>query len=199
MEGPLPRSRRPHTVKDVGPNWPIEVSGFRRAWIARGPLPGFNTTYLGITADPSDKMNAVVYRVPHAADVKQYDQRESGYCRVLVPRDHIKLLAKKKLLSGQYWVYAMPQSVANIKPTRRYPIVQSYVDLLISGCLNLQKKFKLPGFAKACITTTHGWSKHWVNDRIYPRRPFIYQPMAWKIDTLLKTNLPKYFAAIHIE
>jgi len=38
-----------------------------------------------------------------------------------------------------------------------------------------------------------------MNDRIYPRRPFIYQPKAGRIDQLLKEHLPQYFQHIRIE
>jgi hypothetical protein len=49
------------------------------------------------------------------------------------------------------------------------------------------------------VRTTDGWSKHWVNDRIYPRRPYIHQPNAWEIDAHLKRLLPELFGGIRIE
>jgi len=50
-----------------------------------------------------------------------------------------------------------------------------------------------------CLATTRDWSEHWVNDRIYPRRPFIYQPRSRQIDSLLAQQLPQYFSRIRIE
>jgi len=73
------------------------------------------------------------------------------------------------------------------------------VDIFLGGCLELEEKFELKEFAKQCVATSHGWSKHWVNDRIYPRRPFIHEPRAWKIDNLLHDTIPEYFEAITIE
>jgi hypothetical protein len=49
------------------------------------------------------------------------------------------------------------------------------------------------------VLTTQGWSTHWVNDRIYPRRPFMYQPSAGEIDQRLNTLLPEIVDAIKIE
>jgi hypothetical protein len=39
----------------------------------------------------------------------------------------------------------------------------------------------------------------WVNDRVYPRRPFVVQPKAFQIDSLLSRELPQYFSRIRIE
>jgi len=55
-------------------------------------------------------------------------------------------------------------------PDEDHPIVQSYVDIFLSGCLQLQEQV-LPDieaekdFPSRCIETTHGWSAHWKNDR----------------------------------
>lgn len=39
---------------------------------------------------------------------------------------------------------------------------------------------------------------HWDNDRIYPRRPFMYQPDAGKIDTYLNRLLTKIVGTVHL-
>jgi hypothetical protein len=52
---------------------------------------------------------------------------------------------------------------------------------------------------RPCLCTTDGWSKHWVNDRPMPRRPYIHQPRAWEIDQHLKKLLPEFVGAIPIE
>jgi len=33
------------------------------------------------------------------------------------------------------------------------------------------------------------WSGYWVNDRLLPRRPWVYQPLSRKIDTVLAESL----------
>lgn len=71
--------------------------------------------------------------------------------------------------------------------------------LAVSGCLEQEQRYGLSGFSRECLATTDGWSEHWVNDRVYPRRPFVYQPKALQIDGLLSTQLPQYFSRVRIE
>jgi hypothetical protein len=73
------------------------------------------------------------------------------------------------------------------------------VDIFVSGCLEQEQRFGLAAFSQQCLSTTTDWSEHWVNDRIYPRRPFAFQPKARQIDSLLSKQLPQYFSRIRIE
>ncbi|HUL68412.1 MAG TPA: gamma-glutamylcyclotransferase family protein [Burkholderiaceae bacterium] len=190
---------RKRTSPQAGPAHPVEVSGFRRGWFAKGDPVGFSTTYLGVTPDPHGRVNAVVYAV-ETSELVATDRRESSYCRKSVPMTAIKTLEQGtfEVAAGQAWIYVnRPQAIA--APSARYPIVQSYVDIFLSGCLEQEQRFALNGFAQRCVATTGNWSEHWVNDRLYPRRPFIYQPRSRQIDALLARNLPEYFARIRIE
>jgi hypothetical protein len=102
--------------------------------------------------------------------------------------------------TGQIWIYvSKPEAVD--PPDADYPIVQSYVDIFITGCLQLAERVvgQNEDFAEQCITTTSGWSPHWVNDRLLPRRPFIHQPNASEIDRLLFENVPDEVRMIRIE
>jgi hypothetical protein len=117
-----------------------------------------------------------------------------------VPLSAITALEKQpsEALRGQAWIYANnPRAIAT--PSARFPIVQSYVDVFVSGCLEQEQRFELKGFAQQCLVTTHEWSEHWVNDRLYPRRPFIHQPKSRQIDLLLSQQLPAFFSQIKIE
>lgn len=186
---------------NVSINYPVMLSGFQRGWFLNGctGINKFSTTYLGIIPKRNGHLNAVIYALDNAKGMPDYDQREFGYCRVEVAKKQIKYLAKmpKKFSNAQIWVYvSKPQNVK--QPTKSCPLVQSYVDIFISGCLELQAKYKLPNFTKECIRSTSGWSHAWVNDRIYPRRPFIYQPMASKIDKALNEYLPEYYQHIKL-
>ena len=84
-------------------------------------------------------------------------------------------------------------------PAIDYPIVQSYVDMFIRGCIQVEEKYKINDFAKDCIQSTGQWSEHWINDRIFPRRPSLYEPYAAKIDALLKKTLSEKFKHIKTE
>jgi len=191
-------SRR-RTSPRAGPAHPVEVRGYRRGWFARGESVGPGTTYLGVVPDGQGRINAVIYQVD-AAELAATDRRELGYCRALVAAENLTSLetAFAPVRGAPVWIYvSTPRSVA--VPDARYPIVQSYVDIFVGGCLEQQQRFGLPAFAEQCLSTTADWSRHWVNDRLYPRRPFIFQPRADQIDRLLSTHLREYFSQIRIE
>jgi len=190
---------RKRTSPQAGPAHPVEVTGYRRGWLARGDSIGLSTTYLGVLPDPQGSLNAVIYSV-ETGELAATDRREAAYCRKSVPLASIKTLEKGpfELGEGQAWIYVnRPESIAT--PSAKYPIVQSYVDVFVSGCLEQEQRFELKGFARECLATTRNWSEHWVNDRVYPRRPIVFQPRARQIDSLLSEQLPEYFSRIRIE
>lgn len=178
--------------------YPVQVNGYRRGWFAKGSSVGFDTTYLGVVPDKTHNINAVIFKIA-ADDIPVMDKREFFYCRLAVkPSDYKMLPLEAPILSGQVWIYVnKPDSIA--KATLQYPIVQSYVDIFVSGCQEQEEHYKLSGFSKDCLITTSDWSTAWANDRLYPRRPLIYQPKANQIDKLLQEQLPDYFQSIYIE
>lgn len=190
---------RKRTSPQAGPAHPIEVSGYRRGWFEQGSPVGFSTTFLGVVQDRESRMNAVMYEVK-PSELADTDARERSYCREAVPLADVRLLDPgfTPTPKAQIWIY-VTRGPSVALPNARYPIVQSYVDIFLSGCLEQEQRFRVAGFAQQCIATTSGWSEHWVNDRIYPRRPFVYQPRAREIDTLLSKELPGYFSRIRIE
>jgi len=186
------------TESDAGINLPVLVTGFQRAWNTHGVYP---TTYLGVQPSRSARMAAALYRdFPEDGELPS-DAREIDYCRVAVPAAGVELLDGSTLPTpSQIWVYVnKPDTLA--PPDEQYPIVQSYVDIFISGCLDLQERVadKSVDFVEACVRTTDGWSRHWVNDRLMPRRPYHHQPRAFEIDRHLKRLLPKLYIHIEIE
>jgi hypothetical protein len=79
-------------------------------------------------------------------------------------------------------------------------MVQSYVDICINGCLELEalyRRAKEEAFTEEFIRTTSGWNAYWVNDRLYPRRPFIYAPNATAIDKALKAGNVLQYVQLH--
>ena len=177
---------------------PVRVQGIRRAWVARGGVVGFSTTFLGAYKDAASTMNAAMFALTEAGAIATLDARENGYCRAPVNKNQINTLDLSALPDGEIWVYvSKKENILRASPA--YPIVQSYVDVFLTGCLQIEAKFQLEGFARECISSTHDWSKEWVNDRIFPRRPFVYQPRAGAIDRLLSQEVPVYFGAIHFE
>jgi gamma-glutamylcyclotransferase (GGCT)/AIG2-like uncharacterized protein YtfP len=178
---------------------PARAPGFARGWWARTSAIGFTTTFLGAIPERSSSMNGVVYAVSKE-ELEATNEREQGY----TPTD---ITSTVQILSGSYrpkdkvWIY-----VNNFKegerqkslPTPQIPIVQSYVDICLNGCLQIEHGFPDAGdFAREFIESTQEWSVYWENDRVQPRRPFTV-PNAWKIDALLQKHLPKLFAAIQL-
>jgi len=186
------------TEPNAGINLPVLVTGFQRAWNHRGTYP---TTYLGVEPAKSAPMAAALYRSFLKDGKLESDAREFSYCRTRVAPASIRMLDGSAVPSpAEIWIYVdEPESLA--PPDERYPITQSYVDLFITGCMELQARVSEPGFdfVEQCVTTTRGWSKHWVNDRLQPRRPYIHEPRAFEIDGHLKRLLPAFVESVRIE
>ena len=197
----MEKASKDRTAPDTGANLPVMVTGYERSWSLRGSGAGFGTTYLGVQAKDDAMMVAALYRVFAGEDVSATDQREAYYCREKVDPGALRMLDGSTVPDkGQIWIYvSKPEAVD--PPDADYPIAQSYVDLFLTGCLQLAERVvgQNEDFAKQCITTTAGWSPHWVNDRLLPRRPFIHQPNAAEIDRLLFENVPEEFSKIRIE
>ncbi len=186
------------TQPNAGINLPVLVTGFQRAWNTHGVYP---TTYLGVQPAKSARMAAAIYRDFLKDGKLSSDAREIDYCRAAVPHSAVKLLDSSSLPSpSQIWIYVnKPDTLAPVDAEN--PIVQSYVDIFITGCIELQERVadKSIDFVEACVQTTDGWSEHWVNDRPMPRRPYHYQPQAFEIDKHMQRLLPELYGSIEIE
>ena len=157
-------------------------------------------TYLGAIRDPNFNCNGVIFQVSQQ-QLDAFDQRETGYNREKIDQKAITMLnGSKSAPEGDVWFYANKE--------RRYaspvcPIVQSYVDICLNGCLELEATYpmaKQAAFAETFLKTCSNWTKYWENDRIYPRRAFIYVPNASKIDQLIQKVLgEEMFSSIQIE
>ena len=107
-------SRR-RTAPNTGEALPVMVTGFQRAFNARGGEVGFSTTFLGVTIVPDAKMVATVYRVFNAADITATDAREEMDCRVGVEPAQMRMLDGSSVQQGQYWIYVnKPIPIATI-------------------------------------------------------------------------------------
>jgi hypothetical protein len=182
---------RQRTTPSARDAWPARVKGIRRGWWARGAASGLTTTYLGAISDPEAVCNGVIYKVS-AEDLAATDIRESaGYQRCRIETSQIKMLdGRPAPLEGLVWAYINlipPNRIGENLATPQFPIVQSYVDICIHGCLEVDGKYPTAaGFTQDFIATTDEWNRYWVNDRLYPRRPFIFQPAAGQIDAALQ-------------
>lgn len=184
---------RESTTPSAVDAWPVRVKGLRRGWWARGGPGGMTTTFLGAIVDPAQpnaSCNGVIYKVTDI-ELADTDRRETaGYQRCQIDPQTITMLeGSPQPPPGIYWVYLNVLTPAQLKdnlPSPQFPMVQSYVDICINGCLEVEGRYATAaGFTAEFIGTTEAWSRYWVNDRLYPRRPFIYVPNASQIDTAL--------------
>ena len=180
---------------------PARVRGYARGWWARTNSIGFSTTYVGAIPEESSSINGVVYAVSEQ-ELKDTNDREEGY----TPTDITGIV---QILSGDYkpkdtvWMYVNDFKHGQREkslPSPQFPIVQSYVDICLSGCLQIEQAFPddAQDFARSFIQSTQEWSKYWENDRPAPRRPFAAVPLASRIDGLLQKYLSNLFAEIQL-
>lgn len=180
---------------------PASVKGYVRGWWARTGAVGFSTTFAGAIPDASGSMNGVVYAVSDD-ELARTDKRESGYTRTDITKS-VEILGGGFKPKGKVWVYLNKfkdeQELKDSLPSPQFPIVQSYIDICLTGCLQIQQGFPEVGdFAAEFLKSTREWSKYWENDRAYPRRAPFAVPLAQDIDTLIKKHLPKFFAEIRL-
>jgi len=186
------------SVKNAGDNIPVNITGYRRGWFLKGPVAKYSSTFLGATPAANQRINGVVFNLPDINELFAIDRREKRYCRQLVGLNSIQSLVETPLPQAQYWIY-IPETGQIALANKQYPIIQSYMDIFLSGCIQIEKKYQLNDYARQCITTTTDWSQHWVNDRIYPRRPWVSTPEATTIDKLLSEEVADFFNSITIE
>lgn len=194
----IERESRRRTSPKAIDAFPVIINGIRRFWGARTGVPGFSTTYLGANISDTSICNGVIYWV-NEEDIANTDKRERNYERVPVDMNRLEWLCSEPSKPiERVWIYISKDS----PPNEKYPIIQSYVDICLNGCLQIEDEFPVANdrfFLDMFLNSTEGWSKHWVNDRIYPRAPHRCTPNAIKIDGLLVNRFPDEFAAIRIE
>ena len=158
--------------------------------------------YLGAERAQGKTINGAIYAVN---DFESTKQRETGYTAIQLEADDIAMLdGNGPLTLGDdvkaYIFVSNQDSISKTKePTAKFPMVQSYVDICINGCLELESLYRgvKGAFAQEFIRTTTGWNAYWVDDRIYPRRPFIYAPNASSIDKALKEGNVLQYVQLH--
>lgn len=166
----------------------------------------------------------VLFPVPSHQDLTAFDVREVGYTRIAIPLHKIRMLpdfgcvaAQKRALSLQsglakarndesnlrIWMY-VPDPSHTSSPTVEYPILQTYVDVCIEGCLLWGGKV----FAMRFLEGTSNWSEFFLNDTPMSRRPWLHRKEYKKVDDCLMAvsklikfdsrKHPDEFASLHL-
>ncbi|MFE5484651.1 gamma-glutamylcyclotransferase family protein [Streptomyces sp. NPDC056527] len=185
----MQRESRTATWPDREQAAPAMVQGISRGWYDRVETASWSPTYLGAVPRKGATCNGVVFPVS-PEELRAYARRESGYRPTRIrSRDITMLDGSKGSPVGTVWYFA---NVQQRYPSERFPIVQSYVDVCLDGCLEIEDGYpeaRKAQFAKEFMRTTSDWQTPWFNDRIYPWRPFVHVPRANDIDTLIRDQL----------
>lgn len=154
---------------------PVEVEGFIRRWNVHIERQSRST--FGLEERKDSKCNGVLISVTDE-NLAKFDQRESPeYTREEVNSDRI--ITKDNFDQKKpIWIY-LPKNAK--LADKENPIVQSYLDVTIAGCLQAGKQF-----TKKFLETTIDWGRPWLNDRDNPRYPrYLENLPITKIDKLL--------------
>ncbi|KAL9179929.1 hypothetical protein ACHAXT_007899 [Thalassiosira profunda] len=166
--------------------------GYRREWNFRSAT-GF--TALGVVkADSNDAsdINGVLFRVPRG-EMPNFDRREVGYERIAVPLDCLQFHPELSGCTAQttfdlgpgdkIWLY-VPLPSHTHDADENHPLLQSYVDTVLQGCLEWGGE----GLAEKFILSTGGWSCYYLNDTPSSRRPWLFRKQYATIDQLLSKH-----------
>ncbi|WP_260259733.1 gamma-glutamylcyclotransferase family protein [Vibrio intestinalis] len=127
-------------------------------------------------------VNGVLLQVGDQA-IAEFDRRERGYQRISLPINQIDT-EQPLNQSDNIWVYVTEQPEP---PCANSPIMQTYVDTVMVGCLEVSE-----AFAQQFVEHTIGWHHAQENDRHQPKYGNLagvttnHQQL---IDTLLKRLL----------
>lgn len=194
----IERESRTRTNPDAIGAWPARVVGYQRGWFHQfANNVGSTCTYLGAIEKPRVPVNGVIYAVD---DFEKTKERETGYTATLVSGEIMMLDGGGPWTGGDVYIFlSNPGDISETKePTRAIPMVQSYVDICVNGCLEIEALYRTAtGFAQEFIETSTGWNEYWVNDRLYPRRPFIYRRNASAIDKALQKGGVLKYVQLH--
>ena len=182
---------------------PVLVRGLERVWSVRAPA----FCAMGVQFRPHAECVGVLVPVHSSDELARLDERELGYQRVLLDRNNVVRVPfldedehYNAVFSGggcsdgviNIWCYVQEEEWSS-PPTAESPLVQSYIDTILRGCLDYNEEF-----AVSFIQKTAGWkTPHFVDDRhrpIYPRGdPEWSRQHASRLDDLLQKHLKDWF------
>ncbi|MEM6455069.1 MAG: gamma-glutamylcyclotransferase family protein, partial [Acidobacteriota bacterium] len=186
----LARDSRRGSAPRAEAAYPATVRGLARGWCKAGDGPGFVPTYLGAyPADDDDAWcNGVFFAVGPGA-LEALIRRESGYVVHAIDPAQVTMRDGVDAPPGDDLRVFVPR--VRRPPAIDRPIVQSYVDVCLAGCLEVERTYRAAsGFAADFFHSTRGWSQaHWINDRLMPRKPTAHVPEARRFDGWIRDHL----------
>ncbi len=146
------------TTHDFANPQPAQLSGWCRAWRHTDLR---SVAFLTAIPAPGCVIDGMIAHVPDG-DWLALDKREWAYDRVPANGSVDHALGDGIDVA----VYAVPED-RHTQPTDRYPILLSYIDVVVQGYLH---EFG-PDGAERFFETTQGWETPVLNDRAEPRYP----------------------------
>ncbi|NOH69858.1 gamma-glutamylcyclotransferase [Vibrio pectenicida] len=135
---------------------PAVIHGFKRTW---GKLDTSYTLSPLVVQKGQGLVNGVLIEIEQS-ELPEFDARERSYTRIQVPLSQVDstlpLMAKDSV-----WLYINDDAKP---PCEQVPIMQSYVDTVLAGCLDISE-----AFAKQFMEHTLGWHSPRHNDRHAPQ------------------------------
>jgi len=196
------------------PYWIRKEAGFQRVWNYRHGSVGINAVGLRkVPEDQADFICGIAYPMDYEFASDLFSKREDGYRLLLLHEDLMAPMHEDYRIPdgcGYIWIVGEPisqclgpenESCDNYKckrhwPTDDSPILQSYVDEIIAGCLKYRTtsgKTDGMNFAAAVIQSIRGWEWPWFNDRILSGRPWKFAADYELTDGLLNTCPTSHF------
>jgi len=169
----------------------VRVKNMRRGWylpINKNNLITKPWTTLACVEESGYSVNGVLIQITSEC-LRLLDERETDYVRKIIQHEQITSICDTELCSNSIAYYYGIDSESKQPPSLLTPILQSYLDTCLIGCIEIDAKLGNMHYEYTIefLQTTHEWNSmyHWVNDRIFPRRPYEYVPYARIIDRLL--------------
>lgn len=194
--------------------------GYERQWNFRSST-GFTALGVlqASSAAQADDINGVLFRVPQSM-MPGFDRREVGYRKVSIPLECLEfhdnndngnedandsddmdnnnapIISLNRLRKNEIgptdrlWIY-VPLSSHCKAADENHPLLQSYVDTVLQGCLEWGGQ----AMAEKFVLTTGGWSTYFLNDTPSSRRPWLFRKDYSTIDMLLQ----KYATKTHFD
>ncbi|MBY7943682.1 gamma-glutamylcyclotransferase [Vibrio fluvialis] len=154
--GSLMNSASRQLTGNTGKALPATVHGLIRYW---GKIDDSYVISPLVVNPGEGQVNGVLLEIDEAA-LAEFDRRERGYQRIALTAKQIETEAEFDS-EREIWVYVTEQ---HQPPCERSPIVQTYVDTVLAGCLEVSE-----AFARHFVEHTVGWHHPLENDRHAPK------------------------------
>ncbi|MCW8331215.1 gamma-glutamylcyclotransferase [Photobacterium sp. SDRW27] len=135
---------------------PAVANGLLRHW---GKVDGRYKIAPLVAVAGEGSCNGVLVKINHDSLI-DFDRRERGYRRIELDPATISATGGG-LLTDPVWVYVKTDPEP---PCEVQPIMQTYVDTVLAGCLSISRQF-----TETFVETTQGWHYPFENDRHQPK------------------------------